>query len=85
MGFLARRVGKQTAHRLVYEAAMAAVERGVSLRDALRASPAASHLAEADLDALFDLRNALGHTTDFIDRVLAFGERDRAADPPAFP
>ena len=82
MGFLSRKVGKQTAHRLVYEAAMAAVEKGVSLRDALQDSPAAPHLASADLDGLFDLRNSLGHATDFVDRVLVLAETDRATDPP---
>jgi adenylosuccinate lyase len=82
MGFLARKVGKQTAHRLVYEASMAAVERGLSLQQALRDSPAAAYLDDADLERLFDLRNSLGHATDFVDRVLALAERDRAGDPP---
>jgi adenylosuccinate lyase len=84
MGFLSCRLGKQTAHRLVYEASMAAVEKGIPLRDALRDSPAAPHLADADLDRLFDLRNSLGHTTDFVDRVLAMGEKDRAGDAAEF-
>lgn len=80
MGFLSPRVGKQTAHRLVYEASMRAIESGMPLREALMDSPAAAHLRDADLDRLFDLRNSLGHATDFVDRVLAMGERDRAAD-----
>lgn len=84
MGFLAPKVGKQTAHRWVYEASMAAVEQERSLRDALRDSPAARHLADADLDHLLDLRNSLGHTLDFIDRVLDLGERDRAGDAGSF-
>lgn len=84
MGFLARKVGKQTAHRLVYEAAMAAVEKGISLREALRDSSVAPHLSDADLDRLFDLRNSLGHTTDFVDRVLELAERDRAGEPAEF-
>lgn len=81
MGFLARTVGKQTAHTLVYEASMAAVERGIPLRDALRDSPAAPHLSGADLDYLFDLRNSLGHTTDCVDRALELAAQDRANDP----
>lgn len=84
MGFLAPKVGKQTAHQWVYQASMAAVEQGRSLREALLDSPAASHLAGADLDQLFDLRNSLGHTLDFIDRVLELGERDRAGDATPF-
>jgi hypothetical protein len=47
----------------------------------LLASPAAPHLADADLDALFDPRHSLGHTTDFVDRVLQLAEQERAADP----
>jgi adenylosuccinate lyase len=84
MGFLSPRVGKQTAHQWVYEASMTAVEQGRTLRDALLNSPAAPHLSDVDLDRLLDLRNSLGHTLDFIDRVLAMSEQDRAGDAPSF-
>ncbi|MER3420576.1 MAG: fumarate lyase [Chloroflexota bacterium] len=81
MGALAKKVGKQTAHTLVYEAAMRAAEQGINLREALLESPAAPYLVDTDLDALFDLRNSLGHTTDFVDQVLLLAEQERAADP----
>lgn len=83
MGALAKRAGKQTAHQIVYEASMAAVENGVPLRQALLDSPARDYLSDADLDALFDLRNSLGHALDCIDHVLALGERDRGGRSPA--
>ena len=83
MSALAQKVGKQTAHWQVYQAAMVAVEQGIPLRDALRASPVASQLADTDMDALFDLRNSLGLAATFVDRVLELSEQDRARDPAA--
>lgn len=53
---LADRIGRQRAHDLVYESAMAAYERGEHLRDALGADPAiAEILSEEELAALFDV------------------------------
>lgn len=77
MALLTQRLGKQTAHWAVYEAAMAAVEQGRPLQEVLLAGAYGDKLPRAELDAAFDLRNSLGLAGTFVDRVLelAAGER----------
>lgn len=82
MGVLTQKLGKQSAHWMVYEAAMTAVEQSMPLRAALEQTEAVKHLSVDDLDAAFDLRNSLGLSTAFVDRVLSLGAQDRARDPP---
>jgi adenylosuccinate lyase len=71
MRALADRVGKHTAHRIVYEAALAGREADVDLRSALRADHRLADLDDEELDRLLDPRNTLGSIPQFIDRVLA--------------
>lgn len=71
MRALADRVGKHTAHRIVYEAALAGREADVDLRSALRADDRLADLDDQELDGLLDPRNALGSIPRFIDGVLA--------------
>jgi adenylosuccinate lyase len=69
---LAEKVGKQTAHRLVYETAMQAHEAGRPLKDALLDNPAVTvHLPAAELEALFDYRRQAGLCREMVDRVVA--------------
>lgn len=70
MRALADRVGKHTAHRIVYAAARAGRENGVDLRAALRADPLLTGLGEEELDRLLDPRQALGSIPVFIDAVV---------------
>jgi adenylosuccinate lyase len=80
---LSDRVGKQSAHLMVYEASMAGVEQGLSLREALAASPeVGKHLSAAELDALCDPAAAVGQAPEVVDEILAALERSRAQDPP---
>lgn len=68
---LAPRLGKQSAHALVYRVAMDAAERGVPLKEAVLAEPRiTAELNAAEIDRLFDLQNA-GHCGTLVDRVLA--------------
>jgi len=73
MRLLAGRVGKHEAHERVYAAAMAGLDSGLDLADALRTAGVvgADGLTEADLDAALDPVRALGSATAFVDRVLA--------------
>jgi len=71
MRALADRVGKHTAHRIVYEAALAGRESDVDLRSALRADDRLADLDDAELDRLLDPRNALGLIPQFIDSLRA--------------
>jgi adenylosuccinate lyase len=67
---LARHVGRQRAHEIVYEVCMDAVEQRVPLRrrllDDSRVRP---YLGEADLDALLDPTRYTGLAARFVDRV----------------
>jgi adenylosuccinate lyase len=79
MAALAATLGKQSAHRLVYEASMAGVEAGRSFRAALEATPAITDvLSPADLDQLLDPSVAVGEAPEIVDEILAsLGDRDR--------
>ncbi len=70
MRALADRVGKHTAHLVVYEAAMKGIEAGEDFRSALRADPRLDGIAEPELNSLLDVRAALGASGEFVDRVV---------------
>ncbi|KWX01054.1 adenylosuccinate lyase family protein [Carbonactinospora thermoautotrophica] len=72
MRVLADRVGKHTAHQIVYEAALAGRERGVDLGTALLADPRiAERLTPEEIARCLDPHAALGAAPAFVDRVLA--------------
>ena len=67
---LAKHVGKQTAHTLVYETSMEAHEAGRPLKDAILENDAIrAHLSAEEIEALFDYRQAVGLCREFVDRV----------------
>ena len=74
---LAERVGKQTAHRLVYETAMCAAEQGMSLKQAISREPAImEHFTAEEIDALFDPAAHTGLCGPLVDRVLRARGKD---------
>ncbi len=69
---LGEAIGKQTAHEVVYEVAMAAFEAGEPFRDALLADGRVSaHLDAAAIDALLDPAGYIGECEAIVDGVLA--------------
>ena len=70
MRALADRVGKHTAHRIVFEAALTGRQRGLDLRTALRADPRLNDVGDAELDGLLEPANALGSIPRFVDAVV---------------
>lgn len=69
---LAPKVGKQSAHEVVYRAAGRANDSGISLREALLAdSEVSTHLSEAEIDSAMDPANYLGSAREMIDSVLS--------------
>jgi adenylosuccinate lyase len=71
---LMRRVGRQTAHRLVYAAAAVARESRRPLKDVVLESPdIMAHLAVEEVDALFDYRRSVRHCGAMVDRILDEG------------
>jgi adenylosuccinate lyase len=72
---LAEKIGKQSAHRLVYDVSMSAHESGQTLKAALLAAPAImAHFTRADIDQLLDYERSAGHCRAMVDRVLAEAE-----------
>jgi len=68
---LAKKIGKQSAHRAVYEIAMRAYEQGLHLQQALHNDQAiAGLLTGAEIDALFDLGSCTGHCAEMVERVV---------------
>ena len=79
MRALTDRLGKHTAHELVYAAAMRGRAQGLTLREALGADPAvAAALTAEDLDALLDPVTAARPAIALVDRVLAASGADAA-------
>jgi len=69
---LAARIGKQSAHTLVYETAMNAHSQGRGLKEAiLENQQICAHLSITEIEALFDYRQHTGQCGAMVDRVLA--------------
>jgi len=69
---LAERIGKQSAHRLVYDATMSAHGSNRTLEETLLASPEImAYFTRDEVRALLDYRAASGHCGAMVDRVLA--------------
>ena len=71
MRALADRVGKHSAHEVVYEASMRGIEAGQTFRVALRADHRLDGVPDTELTELLQVRHALGSCGAFVDRVLA--------------
>ena len=71
MRLLADRVGKHTAHDIVYEAAMRGVGEGLSFADALMSDPRVpAHLNRSEIEEQADLDRVMGAAPLFVDRVI---------------
>jgi adenylosuccinate lyase len=68
---LGQRIGKQTAHEVVYGVAVRAQQEGLAFRDALLAEPrVVPHLSRAALDELLDPATYLGLAPALVDGVV---------------
>jgi adenylosuccinate lyase len=71
MFVLSGKVGKQTAHELVYEAAMHGIENGVTFERSLMQDERVRNAVSADeLRAALDAKTYVGHAPEIVDRVL---------------
>jgi adenylosuccinate lyase len=78
---LAEKVGKQTAHRIVYDTAMRAFDAGRPLKDALMEDQdVTAHLPAEALDSLFDYRRHAGLCRELVDRVVVVATEARLKD-----
>ena len=77
---LATRTGKQSAHTLIYETALAAQREGRSFKEAvLDNAQIRAHLSSEELVALFDYQRHTGQCAAMVDRVLAELGEDNAS------
>ena len=68
---LSGKVGKQTAHDLVYEASMHGIEKGVTFERALMENKQVRDALTADeLRAVLDPTTYIGHATQIVERVV---------------
>jgi len=68
---LAPRLGRDAAHRLLYDVAARARGAGLGLIEAVRAEPAISAaLGPAELDALLDYASHTGQCAALVDRIV---------------
>jgi adenylosuccinate lyase len=75
---LAERIGKQSAHALVYETAMNTHTAGHGLKEAILNNPQiCAHLSPEEIETLFDYRQHTGQCAAMVDQVLAeLGKKD---------
>jgi adenylosuccinate lyase len=79
---LAEKIGKQSAHQVVYEVSMRGVEESLTFRDALRADErVTAHLSANEIDMLLDYRAHLGMVPEMIEHILKRAEQKRAGEP----
>ena len=78
---LAERIGKQSAHALVYETAMNAHNSGRGLKEAILGNPRiCAHLSTQEIESLFDYRQHTGQCGVMVDQVLAeIGKNNESA------
>lgn len=78
MMHLAPRIGRMTAHNIVYKTCMQAYESEITLKDALKAVPeVTAAFTEEEIDYMLDPHNYVGFAKEFADRVVAKYENYR--------
>lgn len=76
MMHLALKLGRMTAHNIVYRCCMKAYEEEKAMKEVLLAEPeVAADFTEAEIDRMLDPHNYLGLAPQFADQVLAKYER----------
>ena len=78
---LARKIGKQTAHDLVYKISKTANKENCSLKSCLvNNEKVMKHLTIDDIEVIFDYKNQLGLCPEFVDKVVNLSRKSRAGD-----
>jgi adenylosuccinate lyase len=78
---LARKIGKQTAHDLVYKISKTAYKENRSLKSCLvNNEKVMKHLSINEIEAIFDYKKQLGLCPEFVDRVVKLSQKSREGD-----
>jgi 3-carboxy-cis,cis-muconate cycloisomerase len=68
---MGKRIGRQEAHEVVYEAAMAAFEKGISFKEVLlNDQRVLKDFDVAEIDEVLDPHNYVGLAKEYVDSVL---------------
>lgn len=80
---LGKKLGKQTAHHVVYECAMQAYEQQRDFKETLRAHPQMDNsISDAELDAWLDPVNYLGSAPRKVEETIAAAHRSGLLEQP---
>ena len=80
---LARKIGKQSAHGLVYQVTMTSFDEKCSFKSCLLENEIImAHLSLGDIDSLLDYKNQLGLCPQFVDRIVELSHTSRESDQP---
>ena len=72
MMHMAPRLGRMTAHEIVYQGAMEAYEKEIPFKEVLMRTPAVKEeFTEQELDHMLNPHSYIGLAPEFVDRVLA--------------
>ena len=68
---LAKKLGQNPAHPIIFKEAKSARNKGVSFRELILSNPEiSSHLSNESIEEIFSYKNSLGLCTAMIDKVL---------------
>jgi len=78
---LAEKVGRQSAHEIIYRVSATAIEKGVAFKDALlEQDDFRKHFDHSEAEAMLDLRQYIGLCGQIVDDVLAMTEKERQGE-----
>ncbi len=68
---LAKKIGKQSAHEIIYKVSMSAYEQGLQFNEAvLNDKTIAKHLTQDEIDACFILEDCTGSCQQMVDQII---------------
>jgi adenylosuccinate lyase len=78
---LGKKIGRQSAHEIVYRISMEAFEKGIDFKKALLEDKEFSrYFEESEVDEMLDPRKYVGLSGQIVDEVLAMTEKERGTD-----
>ena len=81
MLILAEKVGRQTAHEIVYRISMETFEKGIEFKDALIKDPVFSkYFKESEVNQMLDIKDYIGLSHKIVNHVLEITAKERKED-----
>jgi adenylosuccinate lyase len=78
---LGKKIGKQSAHEVIYEDSMKSIKEEVDFKQVLLGDPRVnSHLAQAEIDRLLNPREYIGLAPRMAREMVALSRKEREED-----